>query len=113
MNNSVKILLTINLVGVIGKPQSNLEILPFSYSTNTEGKSIDEVRGTARHKNKEVKPCTQNIKMSQDAYDYYISNEVPYWSDEHTWKKLSKNERIAVHCSKIAQGNKFNFQILE
>jgi hypothetical protein len=113
MNNSVKILLTISILGVVGKPQSNLEIIPFSYNTDTEGKPINEVRGTARHRNKEVKPYTQHIKMSQDAYDYYISSEVPYWSDEHTWKRLSKNERIAAHCARIANGNKFNFQILE
>jgi len=113
MNNSIKILLTINLLGVIGKPQNNLEVMPFSYDVDSNRKPIKEVKGVAKHRNKELKACTQHIKMSQDAYNYYISNEVPYWSEESVWKKLSKTEKVAAHCARIAQGNKFNFQILE
>lgn len=113
MNNSTKILLKIDLQGVLGDTSKNVEIIPYSYNIKGEGNTINEVRGHSKHKNKEIKPCTQHIKLTQDAYNLFISDEVPYWMKEDVWKKLSQNERITAHCARIAQENKFNFQILE
>ena len=113
MNNLVKILLTVELTGTLGPQQDNFEIIPFSYNTDLDGNPIPEVRGHMKHKNRAVKPCTQHYKMTQDAYNQMISDETPYWSKEETWKKLTIDERIQAHCARIANGNKFNFQILE
>lgn len=113
MNNSLKILLTVELTGTLGSNQDNYEIIPFSYNEDLNRKKIPEIKGHIKHKNKNIKSCTQNYKMTQDAYNQMISDEVPYWSKENIWKKLSIKERIAAHCARIANGNKFNFQILE
>ena len=113
MDNSLKILLTINLVGTVGKHQDNLEIIPYSFSVDNNNQPCKEVRGSSRHLNKTVKSCTQNTKLSQDAYDLFISSEVPHWSKSFIWGKMNKLERVRAHCARIAGENTFSFEILE
>lgn len=113
MNNSLKILLTIDLIGVMGPVQDKVEVIPYSYSTDFDGKPITEVRGCVKHKNRDIKPCSQNIKLSQDSYDLFVSGEVPYWSKDFIWQKLTKIERVKAHCARIADDKNFTFEILD
>ena len=112
MNNSPKVLLTIDLVGIIGNTQNTVEIIPFSYETDINKNAIEEVKGHSKHKNKVILPCTQKIKIGEDAYEGFISGEVPYWSKDFIWSKMNRIERIKAHCARIADGKEFHFDIL-
>lgn len=113
MNNSLKILLTINLVGTIGAKKDNLELVPYSYNTDEHNQPCEEKKGIAKHKNRVESVATQNMKLSQDTYDMFISGEVPAWSKPYIWDKLNTLERVRAHCARLADGNEFTFEILE
>lgn len=113
MNNSLKIIVTISLPGVIGKRQSNAEVIPYEYNTDVDEKKIPTVKGAKLHKGRVEKECSQNIKMTQDAYDYFTSNFTPSWSKDFIWSKLTPEERVKQHLAVIADGKPFTFEILE
>jgi len=47
-------------------------------------------------------PAKQVINMSEEAYNYFVSNEKPYNFKGTGWANLSRNERLFWHCSQIA-----------
>lgn len=113
MNNSIKVLLTINLDGRLGKPQDKMEFIPYNYNTDFDGNPIPEVTGIMKHVGKVTNPCTKNVKINQEAYDLFISNEVPYFSKERYWITMNKIERLKAHFARIAEDKLFNFEILD
>ena len=47
-------------------------------------------------------PALQAINMSEEAYQYMISNEVPSFSNRSTWMKMSKEQRLVAHLNETA-----------
>lgn len=47
-------------------------------------------------------PALQVINMSEEAYQYMISNEVPSFSNRSTWMKMSKEQRLVAHLNETA-----------
>lgn len=47
-------------------------------------------------------PALQVINMSEEAYQYMISNEVPSFSNKNTWMKMSKEQRLVAHLNEVA-----------
>lgn len=47
-------------------------------------------------------PILQVINMSEEAYQYMISNEVPSFSNRSTWMKMSKEQRLVAHLNETA-----------
>lgn len=60
-------------------------------------------------------PVIQNIKMFKDAYDGMI-NDIPSWSNNKEWNRLSKKQRIETHLKRIMQdlhASSFDYHIFE
>ena len=51
-------------------------------------------RGSTKHYNFNSKECKQKIKITKDAYDYFISDEAPSFIKKSTWLLLK--ERIFI-----------------
>lgn len=51
---------------------------------------------------RKVKKAKQVINITKAAYDYYISNEVPF-GYKKSWKSLSKEQKIAWHLNAICE----------
>lgn len=49
------------------------------------------------------KPAKQVINITQDGYDYMVSNEKPY-DFRGNWNGLSINQKLKWHCINIAKG---------
>lgn len=47
-------------------------------------------------------PAKQVINISEEAYDYFVSNERPDKYRENNWSNLNKNAKIWWHCNQIA-----------
>lgn len=47
-------------------------------------------------------PALQVINMSEEAYQYMISSEVPSFSNRSTWMKMSKEQRLVAHLNETA-----------
>ena len=47
-------------------------------------------------------PALQVINMSEEAYQYMISNEVPSFSTKNVWNKMTKEQRLVAHLNETA-----------
>lgn len=124
MNNTTKILLTIELEGgtlVKGEPQVKEYVLTkndFMFKKKLKGKEGNKIvkKGKYIHYDYTTKPAFQHINMSRDAYLYFISNECPEWSIPKIWSKLTPKERLEIHLLRTCQhfrGKSFSYEILD
>ena len=47
-------------------------------------------------------PVLQVINMSEEAYQYMISNEVPSFSTKSAWNKMTVEQRLVAHLNETA-----------
>lgn len=102
MDNSIKILLTIDLEGGILVRQDNIEF-------------INSEKGYISHVSKIPKKCAQKIKINVDSYNYFKSNECPYFSKSFIWSKMTERQRIEEHLKVISHdlnSSTFSYKIL-
>ena len=124
MNNSTKILLTINLEGGVLTRQDKPEIIMWSLNERDlepnkdwkDGEGLKVVkRGSTKHYNFNSKECKQRIKITKDAYDYFISDEAPSFIKKSIWLLLKENQRLEIHLNSISEslgGKSYIYQIL-
>ena len=67
-----------------------------------EGKKVKVKREKIQFFTRKSIPALQVINMSEEAYQYMISNEVPSFSNRSTWMKMSKEQRLVAHLNEIA-----------
>lgn len=105
MNSPIKIYLTINLEGSVLIRQDKPDFIK------------SEINGIQRHFPKVCKPASKTINLCEDAYDYFISDEVPHFcKSKRDWMRLSRKQRVHAHCKRICEnegGKDFEFTILE
>ena len=123
-NNEIKILLTINLEGGVLTRQDKPELIMWSLNERDlnpdkdwkDGEGLKVVkRGSTKHYNFNSKECKQKIKITKDAYDYFISDEAPSFIKKSTWLLLKENQRIEIHLNLISEslgGKSYVYQIL-
>lgn len=120
MDTNVKISLSITLPGsVMYSKQSclkNGKLDPEKY--HKEFMKIENGKGhfeTITINTRKCIPAKQIISISEDAYNYFISDEKPpeYRND---WKSMSKEARLYWHLTEIAKsrgGKMLEYQILD
>ena len=123
-NNEIKILLTINLEGGVLTRQDKPELIMWSLNERDlnpdkdwkDGEGLKVVkRGSTKHYNFNSKECKQKIKITKDAYDYFISDEAPSFIKKSTWLLLKENQRLEIHLNSISEnlgGKSYIYQIL-
>lgn len=129
MNNTIKISLTIELEGRTLVRKSEPEIIKYSifekglllinggpkFNKKQNGLTIVK-KGECKHYPLVIKPATQHINMTGEAYKYMISKECPYWEKSYTWTKMKPKQRLESHLKRICEhykGKSFTYQILE
>ena len=110
-----KLLLTINLEGKLSHEKEHV-VLPY-VKHDYAGKKIIKT-GYFTHTLRKPNKCVQKMKFSQETYLDMISNDCPsFYKAKHNnnkqWHTLSKNEKVAQHCMRFADGNTFTFEILD
>ena len=123
-NNEIKILLTINLEGGILTRQDKPEIIMWSlnerdlnpYKDWKENEGLKVVKsGSTKHYNLTSTECVQRIKLTKDAYDYFISDEAPSFIKKFNWITLKEKQRLEIHLNVISEslgGKSFTYEIL-
>lgn len=48
------------------------------------------------------KPAKQVIHLSEEAYNYFTSDDVPYYY-KGVWRSLKTSEKLRWHCQRIAE----------
>lgn len=125
MNNSIKVLLTINLEGGTLVRKSTPEHINFlvkekDLCTNKKWRGKDGLKvvrkGETLHYPLIAKPAVQQVKINIEAYNYMISAECPPWCHPKMWPKLTKKARLEKHLGRICEhhkGKSFIYEILE
>lgn len=122
MNNQSKILLSVQgieggTLRHIGKKRVKWSITKRDLDSKYHGKDAFKPirKGHTNISDFEEVSCQQTIKLTQDAYDYMISPEQPYWF-KGPWKLMTKKQRLEVHLQRICddrKGTSYTYSILE
>lgn len=67
-----------------------------------KGKKIEVKREKFKFFTRKSIPALQVINMSEEAYQYMISNEVPSFSTKSVWNKMTEKQRLIAHLNAIA-----------
>ena len=116
MNNQVKILLSIQ--GVAGSTLRKVGVkkVPFKRLIKqgdkkilvTKYRTVDDIQAV---------PASVSVKLTQDAYDYFISSECPPWfKDRKSWTGMKPRQRLEAHLRRMSDsrgGTEFTYSILE
>lgn len=116
MNNQVKILLSIQ--GIAGSTLRKVGVkkVPFKKMIRHKGKEILVTKYRTVDDIQAV-PASVSVKLTQDAYDNFISSECPSWfKDRKKWLLLNQTQRLEVNLQRICEsrgGTGFTYSILE
>ena len=123
MNDSTKILLTINLEGVLSQVKEDT-IIVYQQSEECDAKNpfkdLDKrakkivKSGTVHHLQRKTSVATRKLQISEEAYNHWM-NTVPDFcplSKSSTWNALPDKEKARIHCARIASPNTFEFEII-
>ena len=127
MNNSIKILMTINLESSVLVRQNELECITCSTtkqnesnkkSSNTVNKKTikDKKDKKVYHRPLVAKLCTQHIKITKSAYKYFISDCCPSKKLIRSWGGMTISQRLEWHLQELCsdlRGLSYNYEILE
>lgn len=67
-----------------------------------KGKKVEVKRKKLQFFTRKSIPAIQVINMSEEAYQYMISNEVPSFSTKSVWNKMTKEQRLVAHLNETA-----------
>ena len=115
MNNQVKILLSIQ--GIAGSTLRKVGVkkVPFKKMIRHKGKEILVTKYRTVDDIQAV-PASVSVKLTQDAYDNFIS-ECPSWfKDKKKWSLLKPAQRLEVNLQRMCEsrgGTGFTYSILE
>lgn len=75
------------------------------YDKHTIKVSLDKKKPvTYTYHTRKCKQAKQVINISQEAYNYFISNEVPYeYKASQSWKSISKKQRLEWYLKSICE----------
>lgn len=116
MNLEPKILLTVELPSTLSQ---NKEMILLNFEKSTENnKDIIIERGKVNHYQRVATVAQKKLTISQYAYDFFISKEIPSdYNKNHNkgknWPTLSIHERLNFHLNALAENKPFSYEILE
>lgn len=119
MNNQVKILLSIQ--GIAGGTLRKVGVkkIPFKRKIRHKGKEILVTKYRTVDDIQPI-PASKSIKLTQNAYDYMTSSEIPSFiktkKEKGIWTSLNSKERLEWHLRRMCEANggtAFTYSILE
>lgn len=124
MNNNIKLLVSVQgieggIQKLSGTTKEQYRITKRELYEGYEGKDKNKVvlQGHYMKNAYETVPVTQEIKMTQDAYDYMTSSERPYWLPrKYNWVSLTKRQRLEMHLQRTCEslgGKSFTYHVLD
>lgn len=119
MNNQVKILLSIQGIAGSTLRKVGMKKVPFKKMIRHKGKEILVTKYRTVDDIQAV-PASKSIKLTQDAYDYMTSPEIPSFiktkKEKGIWTSLNSKERLEWHLRRMCEANGgtgFTYSILE
>ena len=99
------IVLTVNLVGRLGKAIEKQEVVNVRKGEIVLAKTIS-------YKSKEEQKCVRKTNISGEVVDGWISGKAPNFIKEFIWKNMSKPQRLKAWVERFNEGYGVNYQEL-
>lgn len=84
---------------------------------NKKGKLVKKQPVRLNFFTRKSKPALQSINLGREAYYSMISvSEVPYFSNAHKWKNMSKIQRLEAHLQRICEsleGLSYSYEVFD
>ena len=64
------------------------------------------------HTSRKDSPCVKKCSIDQDTVSFWTSDVVPVWSDQKTWKKLTKEQKLAKYVERFDEGYGVSFEYI-
>lgn len=103
MNNGI--VLTVNLVGTLGKNVVKEEVVNIRHGESLLAKTI-EYRGQEQTK------CVRKTNISEEVIKGWVGNKSPFFIKEFIWKNMSKTQRLKAWVERFDEGFGVNYQEL-
>ena len=103
MNNGI--ILTVNLVGALGK-----NIIKEENVQHRHGESLLTKHVT--YLGKEESKCVRKTNISEEVVNGWISGKSPFFIKEFIWKNMSKPQRLKALVERFDEGYGVSFQEL-
>ena len=103
MNNGI--ILTVNLVGALGK-----NIIKEENVQHRHGESLLTKHVT--YLGKEESKCVRKTNISEEVVNGWISGKSPFFIKEFIWKNMSKPQRLKAWVERFDEGFGVNYQEL-
>lgn len=84
------------------------------YKGNDKNKVVK--KGKRVHYTYDIKPATLHTNISLDAYNYFVSDEFPAFSNRKVWSQLSSKARLEAHLQHLCdhhRGISYTYEILK
>jgi len=121
MKYFTKILLTINLEGVLGSRAKEVSkiVVPYEHLLRDENGDVVipvkwvKTNGVIHHNIRDEQPCKKVVNIGEKAIQYWLSDEgYPSNMEQRHWKKLPNRKRIVAHLKEIADGHTFSYELI-
>lgn len=116
MNLEPKLLLSINLLSNLSQ---NKECVEINWEKSTQNNAeIIIARGKVKHYERIQNKAIRRLKISQFAYEGFVSNEIPSSYNKRVfkgrnWSELVESDKLNFHLSSLADGKTFSYEILK
>lgn len=105
------IVVTINLPGALGAPVKHTTKQTGVVDISPIGSSRPIlVTRKIKHTDRVSTPCVRIVPISDEILTQWVKGECPYWIKPQIWKKASKNQKIAIHVSRLDEGFGYSYE---
>lgn len=118
--------LAVTILGIPGSTRRKVGVVKIPYVLTKQ--DLSSVKLPEKERNKIAKKgwykipkyeyvsCSQRINMTEEAYDYFVSNAKPEWYLKKDWGRLNKKQRLECHLERTMQqfnGTSFTYSIID
>lgn len=103
MNNGI--VLTVNLLGKLGKTVEKQEVINVRKGEIVLAKTIS-------YPAKEETLCVRKTNISEEVIKHWTGGRAPFFCKDFIWKKMSKTQRLKAWVERFDEGYGVSFQEL-
>lgn len=106
------IIININLKGRLEGPVKHVdtEIVRANVAEINQKSFYKDVE--INHTSRKESPCIKKCTIDEDTVSFWTSDVVPIWSDQKTWKRLTKDQKLSKYVERFDEGYGVSFEYI-
>ena len=107
VNKIEGIIITIGQQGALGGPKQHTDTIEYQ-----ERVGANLLTRRMRFNERDRMKCLKKTVIQGNVVDFWMSNNVPEWSDKREWLRMSKKDRLHAYVSRFDEGYGVAFETL-